>query len=95
MFDAIQIVLAGALRGAGDTWYVLFGSLATIVSWLTLGLFGERLAADALYWWWWMLTGWICSLSIVMMVRFARGKWTERRMVDMPTDGESPPDRLS
>lgn len=90
LLDAAQIVIGGALRGAGDTWYVLFASLAVIIVWVTIGLFGERYADDLLasqdadaklYWWWWMLTGWIASMCLVMVGRFVSGGWQQKRMV--------------
>lgn len=80
VFDALQLILAGALRGAGDTWFVLAtGVLASAVT-LTVGFVGEP-AEEALYWWWKMVALWIWLLATLMIIRFFQGKWKTMRMV--------------
>jgi MATE family multidrug resistance protein len=80
VFDAMQLILAGALRGAGDTWYVLVAGILASVAALTIGFLFEP-ADDALYWWWKMVAVWIWLLATLMALRFLQGKWKRMRMV--------------
>lgn len=41
LLDATQLVLAGALRGAGDTWFVLLAGLAVSIVALSIGIAWE------------------------------------------------------
>ncbi|QDV68888.1 Multidrug resistance protein MdtK [Rosistilla carotiformis] len=82
IFDAAQIVIGGALRGAGDTWFVLFASVSVAVLWVTVGLIGKPYSSNPLHWWWWMLTCWVMSMAAAMLGRFAHGRWRTLRMVE-------------
>ncbi|MEM9588328.1 MAG: MATE family efflux transporter [Planctomycetota bacterium] len=80
IFDATQLILAGALRGAGDTWFVLIagGSVSAIA--IAIGFYGEP-ADQPLRWWWWMVTMWILMLCLAMTARYLQGRWKSMRMV--------------
>ncbi|TWU42511.1 MATE family efflux transporter [Novipirellula artificiosorum] len=78
--DATQLILAGALRGAGDTWFVLGTGLATSVFAFGFGVMFEP-AENQLNWWWWMITLWVWMLALFMAARFTQGKWKTMRMV--------------
>jgi multidrug resistance protein, MATE family len=86
-FDATQIVLIGALRGAGDTRFILLASSLISIVGVTIGRWCER-AFDwtergiGLWGWWWVLTGWIFVLGIVYMLRFLGGKWKSMRVIE-------------
>jgi len=80
VLDAVQLILAGALRGAGDTWFVLIsGALASAVA-LLIGFLFET-GDQTLHWWWWMLTLWVWLLAVFMSARFLQGRWKRMRMV--------------
>lgn len=86
LFDTTQLVLAGALRGAGDTWFVLAAAIGTSAFSILVGVGGERFAMDqfgisTLYWWWTVMTAWICLLAIVMIARYRQAGWQSMRMV--------------
>ncbi len=80
LFDAVQLIFAAALKGAGDTWYVLAAGAATSVVAISVGLLFDSGHRD-LNWWWWVVTAWVWSLAIVMTVRFLGGRWKSMRMV--------------
>jgi multidrug resistance protein, MATE family len=95
-FDATQIVLIGALRGAGDTRFILLTtSLISIVS-VSVGRVLERQFDWAgreigLWGWWWVLTAWIFALGIVYFRRFLGGKWKTMRVIEPEfVDGNAP-----
>ena len=80
VLDATQLILAGALRGAGDTWFVLLsGAVASAVA-LVVGFTWEP-SQDTLHWWWWMVAFWIWLLALLMAARFVQGSWKKMRMV--------------
>ena len=81
LFDAIQLILAGALRGAGDTWFVRLAGLITSGTAITIGFIFEP-ATNPLYWWWNVLSGWIITLAVVMTLRFLQGRWKSMKMID-------------
>lgn len=80
VLDAVQLILAGALRGAGDTWYVLGAGVMASGFALALGFLGEP-AEHPLYWWWRIVAIWIWLLASLMALRFLQGKWKQMRMV--------------
>ncbi len=80
VLDAMQLILAGALRGAGDTWFVLLAGLFASAVALTIG-FGWEPPRDRLHWWWWMVAFWVWLLAMSMAARFAQGRWKRMRMV--------------
>ncbi|QDS93550.1 Multidrug resistance protein MdtK [Roseimaritima multifibrata] len=80
LFDAIQLILAGALRGAGDTWFVLVGTGICSLSAILLGSYFQP-ESGLLNWWWWVITGWVWMLAMVMILRFLQGRWRSMDMV--------------
>jgi MATE family multidrug resistance protein len=80
VLDATQLIVAGALRGAGDTWFVLLSGLAASAVALTIGFIWEP-ETGLLNWWWWMVTLWIWTLATLMLLRFLQGRWKRMRMV--------------
>lgn len=80
VLDAMQLIVAGALRGAGDTWFVLVAGFSASVVALSIGILGEP-SENALWWWWWMVTLWVWMLAAVMIARFVQGSWRRMRMV--------------
>ena len=80
VLDTIQIIVAGALRGAGDTWFVLGAGLSVSVAAIMIGIAWEP-TDQALNWWWWIITFWIGALAAAMVGRFLQGSWKQKRMV--------------
>ncbi|NND96860.1 MAG: MATE family efflux transporter [Pirellulaceae bacterium] len=80
LLDTIQITLAGALRGAGDTWFVLFTGMTASLIAFGIGIIMEP-ADGALHWWWWIIAFWIGLLALAMSGRFIQGGWQTKRMV--------------
>ncbi|MCI0360770.1 MAG: MATE family efflux transporter [Planctomycetaceae bacterium] len=86
-FDAMQIVFVGALRGAGDTRFILVNTSVISVLFLGLGYFLEhqllwKETGYALWGWWWVLTGWIFALGVTYVVRFEQGRWKSMRVIE-------------
>lgn len=87
LFDAINILFAGALKGAGDVKFVLFGSVgiaAVSVSVTYLGM----LQGLGLYWCWSVLTAWVVLLAAVFYWRFLYGPWRTMRVIEPEVEKE-------
>ena len=85
IFDSIQIIFVGAIKGAGDTLFVVITSLICSALFVAIGYAGyEFLSSDhqKLFWWWGALTGWIVLLSIIFGVRFCKGKWKSMQVIE-------------
>jgi len=82
MLDAAALIFVSALKGAGDTRFILavnlwFSAPPVAAVWLGMRLFG-----GGLYWAWWVLTAWICLLAIVWWLRFVQGRWRGMRVIE-------------
>jgi MATE family multidrug resistance protein len=94
-FDAMQIVFIGALRGAGDTRFILINtsciSIISVVAGRMLEReFAWRESGWGLYGWWWILTGWVLALGLTYVARFEQGKWKTMRVIEPDLPEEEP-----
>jgi MATE family multidrug resistance protein len=82
LFDALTLVFASAIKGAGDTRFVLFTTLVTSPLPVLIGWFGITFHGGGLIWSWWVITGWITVLGVVYLSRFLQGRWREMRVIE-------------
>ncbi len=81
LFDAMNLIFAFAVKGAGDTLFVSFVSLgAGLVlaggAWLGIHRWGFGLQQC-----WTLLTLWIASLGCIYMARFRAGAWRNMQVL--------------
>jgi MATE family multidrug resistance protein len=86
-FDSAQIVLIGALRGAGDTRFIMFATGLTAIVAVAIGRLCEYRfdwieTGFGLWGWWWILTGWVVALGTLYLLRFRGGKWKTMRVIE-------------
>lgn len=84
-FDSANIIFSCAIRGAGDTMFVMIISIFSIIAlafptyiavyWLEAGLTAC----------WTIATVYISALSFVFFLRFKLGKWKKMRVIEMPS----------
>jgi len=82
LFDTGNIVFAAALKGAGDTRFVMIFSV--ILSWLLMAL-PSALALKlgwSLYVCWLFVTAYVCLLALIFLLRFLTGKWKSMRVIE-------------
>ena len=92
MADAVNIVLNGALKGAGDTRFVLW--VAIVLNWVfwippafaAMRYFGE----NALMPEWFLLMGNVLALALTFWIRFRRGKWKQIEVIEHAAAGSTP-----
>jgi MATE family multidrug resistance protein len=81
LFDAINILFAGALKGAGDVKFVLFGSVGIAAVSVLVTYLGLQQGLG-LYWCWSVLTAWVVLLALVFYYRFLYGPWRTMRVIE-------------
>ncbi len=82
LFDAMNIIFVSAIKGAGDTRFVLrvtllMSPLPVAFVWLGIRHFGL-----GLIWCWLVLTMWICALGLIYLGRFLEGRWRHMRVIE-------------
>jgi MATE family multidrug resistance protein len=84
-FDAGYMVFTGALKGAGDTRFIMWsllllsGGVMVLPVWIGVQVFGQGL----FYVWFWVAM-FILSLWGVTGWRYSQGRWRAMRVVDRP-----------
>ncbi len=91
LLDATMMVFVSALKGAGDTRYVLIVSLSMTLllaglSWLAVEVF-----SSGIYGCWCLITGWIWVMGVLYWRRFQSGKWREMRVIERRGEVSLPP----
>lgn len=79
VLDGVQMVFSGAVKGAGDTWFVL---RATFVVAAVIVVFCYLAMSQGLMGWWLAITVWVGVLTIVFSRRFLEGKWQRMRVIE-------------
>lgn len=82
LFDALNIIVVGALKGAGDTKFILIAAIVTTVGGMAGALIGGAFVGTSVYWWWGYLTVWILAQFVIHLVRFLGGKWRKMRVIE-------------
>jgi len=86
LFDACLIIFTGAIKGAGDTRFILLTELVmaplpVVASWVGVRFFGA-----GLWWCWAAVTAWIWGLGMVFLARFLQGRWRRMRVIEPEPD---------
>lgn len=82
VLDGLQIVFVGAIKGAGDTLFVLLATICVSVSALLMGLLCQEWLGPSLQLWWYVVAGWVASMGIVFGGRYLSGVWQNKRVIE-------------
>jgi MATE family multidrug resistance protein len=88
LFDAMNIIFASAIKGAGDTRYVmrmivvLSSTLLVIPSYIALVKFNANIYVA-----WTILTVYVIILGFAFLFRFLGGKWKTMRVIEEIPEG--------
>ncbi len=88
LFDALNIVFGSAIKGAGDTRFVMLVNVA--LSWLVMVLpsyLAVRLFGKGLHTMWAAATLYIMFVGVAFLLRFMGGKWKSMRVIEVPLTG--------
>ena len=79
-FDTLNIIFCSALKGAGDTRFVMLTTLALLPWLLILPWAGIHFYGLGVYWCWTVLTAVICVMGLIFAGRFFAGRWLTMRL---------------
>jgi MATE family multidrug resistance protein len=82
-FDALNLVFSGAIKGAGDTRFIMWtiAALSLGVMIIPIYVIVEILHAG-IYVAWTLLMFYIWSLGLAFMLRYRQGKWKKMRVIE-------------
>ena len=85
VFDAMNIIFASAVKGAGDTRFVMIVTSILSTGVLIVPCYLVLFVFDlGIYAAWSAATGYVIVLGTVFMVRFLGGKWKSMRVIEEP-----------
>ena len=82
LFDAIQLVFVCALKGAGDTRYIMLASLAMSTTLAVSSWFAVSILRLSVYGCWTLVTAWILSMAAMYYLRYRAGHWRTMRVIE-------------
>lgn len=83
VFDSLQVIFSGVLKGAGDTLFVLLGHAIAGFGTVGLAIVGQKLFGwDGLYYWWGVISVWVVLLAIIFTARYLHGGWKTKRVIE-------------
>jgi MATE family multidrug resistance protein len=82
MFDATQIIFVSALKGSGDTKFImlmslLMASVLAVLSYLAVEVFDFDI-----YGCWVLIVIWLIVMAAAYLLRFLTGKWRHMRVIE-------------
>jgi MATE family multidrug resistance protein len=82
-FDALNLVFSGAIKGAGDTRFIMW-TIAALSLGVMIGpvYWAAEVAGAGLYTLWTLATLYICALGIAFMLRYRQGRWKKMRVIE-------------
>ena len=83
IFDSITIVISSALKGAGDTKFIMLAIIGLSITFLILPTYIALEIFDlGLKTAWSIGSAYIISLTLVFGLRYKTGKWTSMRVIE-------------
>ena len=81
-FDAVSLIVGGALKGAGDTKFVMYALLVISLGiWMPIVFLVQWLSPSIRLLW--LTMPFYCGIcALACIVRFLQGKWKSFRLVD-------------
>ena len=86
LFDAMNLVFSGAIKGAGDTRFIMWTIAALSLGVMIVPVYvAVEIIGAGLYTAWTLATIYISSLGLALMLRCKIGKWKRMRVIEMTT----------
>ncbi len=82
IFDGIQVVFVGAIKGAGDTWFVLIATLMISTTVVVGGGICQNYFGASLLLWWYVIFVWVVAMGLVFSARYFGGRWESKRVIE-------------
>ncbi len=89
ILDGWQVVFVGAIKGAGDTWFVL--GATTIISCVVIccGMVAQSILGESLMLWWYTIAGWVAVMGLAFSARYFSGSWETKRVIETPSGAQA------
>lgn len=82
-FDSIVIIYTGALKGAGDSRFIMLSIISVSIIFLFIPVwFGINRFGMGLYFSWGCITSYLLVLFIMVIIRYNSGKWKELKIIE-------------
>jgi MATE family multidrug resistance protein len=83
-FDALNLIYSGAIKGAGDTRFIMWTIAALSLGVMIVPVYiAIEIIGAGLYTAWTLATIYICSLGLAFMLRYRQGKWKKMRVIEV------------
>ena len=82
IWDAVLIVFSSAIKGAGDTRFVLLAAMALSPIPVISGWIGIEYWNWTLMHFWFLVTAWIITQAFVYFARFMQGRWRTMSVIE-------------
>ena len=85
LFDALNIIFSSAIKGAGDTRFVMWMIFCLSIGILVVPSFiAIRWLAASVYTCWIIASVYVMALGIAFFLRYRQGKWESMRVIETP-----------
>lgn len=82
-FDALNLVFSGALKGAGDTQFIMWTIAALSLGLMIIPVYlAVEVIKTGLYTAWTLGTLYISSLGVAFMLRYRKGNWKRMQIIE-------------
>jgi multidrug resistance protein, MATE family len=82
LLDALNVIFASALKGAGDMRFIMLTSMIVTPIPLLAAWAGMHFAGWGLIWCWIVATVWVCTAGLIYAGRFLHGRWRHIRVIE-------------
>lgn len=87
LFDSLNLVFSGALKGAGDTRFIMWTIAAMSIGLMILPTYlAVRFFHGEIYTVWTIATLYVCALGLAFMFRYRQGTWRDMRVIEVPAE---------
>jgi len=86
-FDSINVICIGALKGAGDSRFIMWSMILAAVFFLFIPIWvGVTNFGMGLYFSWTCITIYLFMLCLMIFTRFYKGKWKMIRILEQNSE---------
>jgi len=83
LFDALNLIYSGAIKGAGDTRFIMWTIGAVCLGTMILPVYvAVEVLGAGLYTVWTLAMVYACALGMAFMLRYRQGSWKKMRVIE-------------
>lgn len=82
-FDALNLIYSGAIKGAGDTRFIMWTVAALSLGGMIIPVYlAIEVMGAGIYTAWTLASFYACALGVAFMLRYRQGKWKKMRVIE-------------